>query len=148
MPADLQALLPLGGVLLGAAATLLGQLVATRETKREAKAAVEAAFREERTHAILEFLDVSQQVATIATQRHLGRELPDDVQAKTDQMWLRQRVIEIAGSLTLRRATYAFSERLMAATYRDVPEGVPVREFLEEGRIPVIEAAREELGFA
>lgn len=148
MPSVLEMLLPMGGVLAGAAAALLGQLVATRERKSEVAAAADAAIREERKRAIVEFLDISQQVATIATQRHLEDRLPADVQVKTDQLWLRQKYIEVAGSIALRRATYEFSERLMTATYRDIPADVTVDEFLEQGRAPVIQAAREELGFA
>ncbi|MEU7891954.1 hypothetical protein AB0B45_03695 [Nonomuraea sp. NPDC049152] len=117
-----------------------------REKKWEAAAAAEAAFREERKLAILNFLDISQQVGTIAAQRYLKGQVPEDVQAKTDQMWLRQKYIEIAGSPALQRATYEFAERLMTATYRDLPEGVSVRDFLEEGGTPVIQT-REELGF-
>ncbi|WP_435192463.1 hypothetical protein, partial [Nonomuraea sp. bgisy094] len=144
----METLLPMGGVLVGAAATLLGQLVATRERKREVDAAGEATMREERKHAILDFLDISQQVGTIAMRRHLGDELPEDVHAKTDLMWLRQKYIEIAGSPALQRVTREFADRLMTATYREVPAGIPLRQYLEEGRTPVIEAAREELGFA
>ncbi|MBE1564967.1 hypothetical protein [Nonomuraea africana] len=142
------ALLPLGGVILGFACTLIGQFMVTRETKRQALAKAAAARREERKQAIMAFMDVCQEVGTIAQARHIGGGVPEDVQAKTDLLWVRQRFIDIVGSPSLRRATHELAERLTTAMYRGTPSGVSVREFLREDSDRVIQAAREELGFS
>jgi hypothetical protein len=92
----LTSLLPLAGVALGSAGTFLGQYLATRETKKQARAAADARLRAERKEAILAFLDACQKVEAAAEdlyQKHDRDEAA--VPALTHNMWLQQKYVDI-----------------------------------------------------
>ncbi|MGY0231339.1 hypothetical protein [Longispora urticae] len=139
--------LPLIGVALGSAGTLVGQFLATRETKKQARANAAAALRAERKEAILAFLDIVQRVERVAERRYQNdNRFVEGSPDLTHEMWYRQKCIDIVGSRELRGPAYELADRLMKATYGKMPKGVEVWPYIGEKRDPFLKAARTELG--
>jgi hypothetical protein len=138
-------ILTLAGVALGAAGTFAGQYLATRESRRAAEALAQAAIRAERKVAAEAFLASCQRVEQAAEGRVLGREQPDPTEL-TQDMWYRQKCIELVAGKLVRSASFDYANRLMQATYGQVRTDVDVYGFIAEMRLPFLEAAKAELG--
>jgi hypothetical protein len=138
-------LLPLAGVALGSAGTFLGQYLATRETKKQARAGAVARLRAERKEAILSFLDACQRVEAAAEDLYLKHDRDEmTIPALTHKMWLQQKYIDIICGRTLRDRAFLLAERLHSAAY--TRPDIPVWDWVNERRAPFLEAARIELG--
>jgi hypothetical protein len=140
----LSSLLPLAGVALGSAGTFLGQYLATRETKKQARAAADARLRAERKEAILAFLDACQKVEAAAEDLYQKHDRDEaTVPALTHYMWLQQKYVDIICGPMLRNTAFLLTERLHSAAY--TRPDTPVWEWVNERRGPFLEAARIEL---
>lgn len=137
---------PLLGVVLGAAGALLGTYLSTRVTKQQADDAKAAAVRAEHKAAIEAFLEIAQSVEQAAERRFQEGSLPQDVGSRTHQMWFRQKCIELVCSASLNEKTLGYAWRMHHACYRELPANVDVWDFLRERRDPFLEAARQVLG--
>jgi hypothetical protein len=140
----LSSLLPLAGVALGSAGTFLGQYLASRETKKQARAAADARLRAERKEAILSFLDACQNVEAAAEDLYLEHDRDElAIPALTHKMWLQQKYLDIICGPTLRNRAYLLTDRLHSVAY--TRPDTPVWELVNERRSPFLEAARAEL---
>jgi hypothetical protein len=139
-------LVPLLGVVLGAAGALLGTYLSTRVTKQQAQDARVAAIRAERKAEIEAFLEVAQSVEQAAELRYQEGGLPPDVNFRTHQMWFRQKCIELICSADLNQRTVEYAFRMHHACYREMPKNIDVWDFIRELRDPFLAAARHELG--
>jgi len=137
---------PLLGVVLGAAGALLGTYLSTRVTKQQADNAKAAAVRAEYKAAITAFLEIAESVEQAAGRRYQEGNLPQDVSSRTHQMWFRQKCIELVCSASLNGKTVDYAWRMHHACYRELPSNVDVWDFLRDHRNAFLAAAREELG--
>jgi L-lactate utilization protein LutC len=146
-PAVVASLFSLAGVVLGAAGTMLGQHIAMRTTRTEAQAARTLAYRAERKAAILEFLEVTQHVERIVAKVHAEHKSRDHDEATrvTDQLWLKQKQLELIASKPLCIATFEFTERLNAAVWQDLPDGTNCWDYMNERRALFLAAARADV---
>ncbi|MFD5415323.1 hypothetical protein [Streptomyces nojiriensis] len=141
--------LPLVGVALGAAGSFAAQYLSTRETKRQASRATAAAVRAERKEAILVLLEICQRVERVAEHRYQNNNsFVDGSPELTHEMWFRQKCLDLVVSRHLSDMAFRFTDRLMAAAYGRVPDGIEVWDFIHEKRGPFMEAAKAELGIA
>jgi hypothetical protein len=149
MSTVMSVVIPLLGVIVGAAGALLVQYLGTRVRKQQAEAAAKAAARAERKEAILAYLQATQSVEQAAERRYANGELPNGYRTRMHNMWVQQKYIELVGSATLiEKAKRYADECLIAAIYGEQPEGSDVWHFLEEYNQPFLAAARAELGLA
>ena len=136
---------PLLGVVVGAAGAVLAQYFTTRVTRQQAEAAAKAAARTERKKTILDFLEVTQSVEQAAEQRHMDGELPDDFPIRVHAMWFQLRCIKLVGSHALVDKATSYVQCLYTAIYKELPEGLNVWQFLAEYNEPFLDSARDEL---
>jgi hypothetical protein len=151
----------LAGVALGVVGTLGAQYLATRESRRAAKATAKEALRQERKAAVLAFLDVCQRAENAAEDRAFGREqragpgwsisrsprkpvLPD-LDALKQDLWYRQKCIELVAGEDVQSAAFDYAKRLTAALFDAAPTGTKIFGFISDKRLPFIDAARAEL---
>lgn len=117
-------------------------------TKQQAEAAKVAAVRAERKAEIEAFLEVAQSVEQAAEDRYQRGSLPEDVSARTHQMWFRQKCVELVCSTALASKTLDYAWRLHEACYQEMPGGVDIWQFMTEKRTPFLKSAWQELGIA
>ncbi|WP_052390756.1 hypothetical protein [Streptomyces sp. NRRL B-24484] len=148
MPSELvTTVLPLVGVALGAAGSFAAQYLVTRETKKQASRAAQAALRAERKEAILAFLDVCQRVERAAEHRFQNdNAFVEGSPELTHEMRFRQKCLDLVAGRHLGGTALDFTDCLTAAAYGRVPAGKDVWTFIKEGRTPFMEAAKAELG--
>lgn len=139
-------ILPLVGVVLGAAGTFAGQYLATRETRKQARSAAETALRSERKEAVLAFLEACQQVEAAAEHLFFKGSVREEAPRLTHQMWYRCKCLELVCGTRVRKTAVEYADRLMTAAHDGVPGGAKVWVWLGETRGPFLKAAKDELG--
>jgi hypothetical protein len=145
------AVLPLAGVVLGLASTLVGQYLALRGGARRDAAQRAAGQRAERKEAIVGFLGAGERIEQQRGQLAAGE--GSDLEQVTEQVhavWLAKKVIELVCSGEVARAAHDYRRELNYGSKEFVAGGgsggLSGRE--RELRAAFLEAARRELGFA
>jgi hypothetical protein len=146
MSSTTSVVIPLIGVVVGAAGALSAQYLSTRVTKQQAETARLAAIRAERKTTILAFLEATQRVERAAEERHMNGKLPDDFPAYVHDMWFQNRCIMLVNKPELIEKCQDYVWCLHRAIYRELPEGVDIWQFIKEHFDPFLAAARVELG--
>ncbi|MCO5997491.1 hypothetical protein [Actinoallomurus rhizosphaericola] len=138
--------LPLAGVVLGSAGTLVGQYLTTRVDARRERRAQATAERAERKEAILGFLSAAQSVELFLDRRDVIGSQEDDDEAR-DQLhalWLTKKTCELVCSDRTAQAAHDYTLALHALLRAGSPtEGVAGKR---EHRHAFMEEARRELG--
>ncbi|RFS86805.1 hypothetical protein D0T12_00500 [Actinomadura spongiicola] len=139
--------LPLAGVVLGSAGTLIGQYLSTRVEARRARFEQASAERSERKAALLEFLSAAQQVELCLDRLSMGEQLDDSERWQhLHALWLAKKVPELVCSSPVAQAAHDYTAALHALLRgQAVGEGTPSKRDL---RFAFLEAARRELGTA
>lgn len=145
MSAVTSVVIPLLGVVVGAAGALSAQYLSTRVTKQQAEVARQAAIRAERKNTLLAFLEAAQRVEQAAEERYMTGNLPDDFPSRVHDMWFQHRCIELVNRPALVDKCEGYVWCLHAAIYRELPEGVDIWQFIKEHFDPFLTAARMEL---
>ncbi|MFC4056574.1 hypothetical protein ACFOY4_43395 [Actinomadura syzygii] len=137
--------LPLAGVVLGSAGTLIGQYLATRVDSRRARFEQASAERSERKAALIEFLSAAQQVELCLDRLSMGERLDDsEMWQHLHALWLAKKVPELVCSPPVAQAAHDYTSALHALLRGQTPgEGTPPKRDL---RFAFLEAARRELG--
>jgi hypothetical protein len=146
MSALTSVVVPLVGVVVGAAGALSAQYLSSRVTKQQAEAAKQASIRAERKSTILALLEATQRVERDAEARYMTGELPDDFPAHVHDMWFQNRCIMLVSKSELVRKCQDYVWCLHTAIYRELPEGVDIWQFVKQHFDPFLTAARVELG--
>jgi hypothetical protein len=138
-------ILPLAGVALGSAGTLVGQYLTTRVTVRREEREQAAAERAERKEAIMGFLSSAQTVEALLDRCRddlplTGDEARDDLHA----LWLSKKGCELVCSGRLAQAAHDYTLTLQHLVLRGLPGEVSAAK--REHRHAFMEAARKELG--
>jgi hypothetical protein len=142
--------LPLAGVILGSASTLIGQYLVLRGSARREAAQRTAQQRAERKDAIIGFLSAAERI-----EQQRGQPAGEDASAG-DQLvehmhavWLAKKVIELVCSAELAQAAHDYTRELNLGTknFRGNAGdgGLSARE--RALRAAFLEAARQELGY-
>jgi len=147
-------ILPLAGVVLGTAGTLLGQRFVTHADARRDALQRAGAQRAERKEAIIGFLSAAERIEAIRTNvaddlSHAGDVEIGDL---THALWLAKKVIELVCSAEVAQAAQDYTRELDRCTWKlkrsdwkgNSPDLSP-RE--RELRVDFMEAARRELGY-
>jgi len=146
--------LPLAGVALGTAGTLLGQRVATRvDVQRDAFQRA-AAQRTERKEAIIGFLSAAERIellrGKIADDNHLSDTV--EIGELIHALWLAKKIIELVCSAQLAQSAQDYTRELDRCTWKlkrkewkNASHALSPRE--HELRVEFMEAARRELGY-
>jgi hypothetical protein len=122
-------ILPLAGVALGSAGTLIGQYLSTRVEARRARFEQASAERSERKEALVEFLSAAQQVELFLDRLSLGERVEESEKWQyLHSLWLAKKVFELVCSPSVAQDAHTESKR--------------------ELRFAFMEAARRELGTA
>ncbi|TYK43824.1 hypothetical protein [Actinomadura decatromicini] len=139
--------LPLAGVVLGSAGTLIGQYLSTRVEARRARFEQASAERSERKAALIEFLSAAQQVELCLDRLSMGERLDDsEMWQHLHALWLAKKVPELVCSPPVAQAAHDYTSALHALLRGHTPaEGTPPKRDL---RFAFLEAARRELGTA
>jgi hypothetical protein len=141
--------LPLAGVILGSASTLLGQYLALRGGARRDAAQRAAAQRAERKEAIIGFLTASERV-----EQQRGQLAPQEradagqVKELMHTLWLAKKVIELVCSGEVAQAAHDYTLELNNGSRKFIggeSKGLSLHE--EKLRVEFLEAARQELGY-
>jgi hypothetical protein len=138
-------ILPLVGVALGSASTVVGQYLTTRVAVRRDERERTAAERTERKDAILGFLSAAQSVE-LQLDRIAGGRPRDDTEAwdHLHALWLAKKVPELVCSAALAQAAHDYTLALHGLLRGEGPvEDSPAKREL---RYAFMEAARRELG--
>jgi hypothetical protein len=98
MSAITTVVIPLVGVIVGAAGVLSAQYLSTRVTKQQAEAARQEAIRTERKSTILALLEATQHVEWDAEERYMTGNLPDAFPAHVRDMWFQNRCIMLVST--------------------------------------------------
>ncbi|MFB4304891.1 hypothetical protein [Actinomadura sp. GTD37] len=140
-------ILPLAGVVLGSAGTLIGQYLSTRVEARRARFEQANAERSERKEALMEFLSAAQQVELCLDRLSMGQQLEDSEKwQRLHTLWLAKKVPELVCSPPVAQAAHDYTFALHALLRgQDTEEGTPAKREL---RFAFMEAARRELGTA
>ena len=138
--------IPLIGVVVGAAGALSGQYLSSRVTKQQAEAAKQASIRAERKSTILALLEATQRVERDAEARYMTSKLPDDYPSHVHDMWFQNRCIMLVSKPELVEKCQDYVWCLHKAIYRELPEGVDIWQFVKQCFDPFLAAARAELG--
>lgn len=135
--------LPLAGVALGSAGTLVGQYISTRVDARRARFERDSAERAERKEALMEFLSAAQQVELCLDRLSMGEVIEDAEKWRhLHALWLAKKVPELVCSPLLAQAAHDYTAALHALLRgMDAPTK-------RELRFAFMEAARVELGVA
>jgi hypothetical protein len=148
-------ILPLVGVALGTAGTLLGQRFATQADARRDALQRADAQRAERKEAIIGFLSAAERIETVRASAAYDHDRAADVDIGelTHALWLAKKLIEIVCSAGLAQAAHDYTRELDRCTWRlkrngwkGVSAALTKRE--HELRVQFMEAARRELGYA
>ncbi len=139
--------LPLAGVVLGSAGTLVGQYLSTRVEARRTRFEQASAERSERKEALMEFLSAAQQVEMCLDRRSMGERVDEsEVWKRLHLLWLAKKVPELVCSPAVAQAAHDYTLALDALLRgRTVADGSPPKREL---RFAFMEAARQELGVA
>ncbi|MEV5570725.1 hypothetical protein AB0L06_11785 [Spirillospora sp. NPDC052269] len=139
--------LPLAGVVLGSAGTLVGQYLSTRVEARRTRFEQDKAERSERKEALMEFLSAAQQVEMCLDRLSMGEQLDEsEVWKQLHLLWLAKKVPELVCSPSTAQAAHDYTFALDGLVRgRSAAEGAPAKREL---RFAFIEAARQELGVA
>lgn len=147
--------LPLVGVALGTAGTLLGQRFATRADARRDALQRADAQRGERKEAIISFLSAAERIETVRASAAYDHDRAADVDIAdlTHALWLAKKLIEIVCSAGLAQAAHDYTRELDRCTWRLKRNGwtgisAALTEREHELRVQFMEAARRELGYA
>lgn len=137
--------LPLAGVVLGSAGTLIGQYLSTRVEARRVRFEQAGAERSERKAALLEFLSAAQQVELCLDRLSMGEQVDDSEKWRLlHALWLAKKVPELLCSPPVAQAAHDYTAALHALLRGQATgEGTP---FKRELRFAFLEAARQELG--
>jgi hypothetical protein len=138
-------LLPLAGVALGSAGTLIGQYLSTRVEARRVRFEQFSAERAERKEALMEFLSAAQRVELCLDRLSMGEELEDSEKWESlHALWLAKKVPELVCTPAVAQAAHDYTLALHRLLRGQAPEeGAPSKREL---RYVFIEAARRELG--
>lgn len=143
--------LPLAGVILGSASTLVGQYLALRGGARRDAARQAAEQRAERKEAIVGFLSAAERVEHQRGQ--LAVQDRRDLEQLSELMhavWLAKKIIELVCSGELAQAAHDYTRELNSGSKEFARSGgsggLSVRE--RKLRADFMEAARQELGYA
>jgi hypothetical protein len=142
--------LPLAGVVLGSASTVVGQYLALRGGARRDAARRAADQRAERKEAIIGFLSAAERIEQQRGQ--LAAENRGDAEQVAEQMhavWLTKKIIELVCSGEVAQAAHDYTRELNVGS-KEFREGggsggLSARE--RELRAAFMEAARQELGY-
>lgn len=135
--------LPLAGVALGSAGTLVGQYLSTRVDARRARFERDSAERAERKEALMEFLSAAQQVELCLDRLSLGEHIEDSEKWQhLHALWLAKKVPELVCTPSVAQAAHDYTMALHALLRGT---GAPAKREL---RFAFMEAARVELGVA
>ena len=146
MSAVTSVVVPLIGVVVGAAGALSAQYLSTRVTKQQAEAARRAAIRAERKSTILAFLEATQRVERAAEERYMTGKLPGEYPVYVHDMWFQDRCIKLISKPEVIEKCQAYVLCLHKAIYRELPEGIDIWQFIKQYFDPFLDAARVELG--
>lgn len=138
-------ILPLVGVALGSAGTLVGQYLTTRVAIRREQREQLTAERAERKEAILAFLSSAQSVELLL-DRNPGNQSHDDSEAQ-DQLhalWLAKKACELVCSTQLAQAAHDYTRTLHDLVRSGIPMEQPTPK--RDLRYAFMETARRELG--
>lgn len=147
-------ILPLAGVALGTAGTLLGQRFATQADARRDAVQRTAAQRAERKEAIIGFLSAAERIETIRTNvaDDHDRAADADIGDLTHALWLAKKLIELVCSAELAQAAQDYTRELDQRTWKlkksdwkGISRALTAHE--HELRVQFMESARRELGY-
>jgi len=138
-------ILPLAGVALGSAGTLIGQYLSTRVDARRARFEQVSAERAERKEALVEFLSAAQQAELCLDRVSLGERLEESEKWQhLHTLWLAKKVPELVCTPPVAQAAHDYTLALHALLRGQAAEaGAPSKRDL---RFAFMEAARGELG--
>jgi hypothetical protein len=142
--------LPLAGVVLGSAGTLLGQLLAQRGDIRRDEAQQAREWRAERKDAIVGFLSAAERTEQYRGQQAAahGREI-GELSELLHAVWLAKKIIELVCSAELAQAAQDYVRELDRCCREFVgnpgAEAFPRQERRLRGEF--MELARQEMGF-
>lgn len=135
--------LPLAGVALGSAGTLIGQYLSTRVEARRARFEQASAERSERKEALMEFLSAAQQVELFLDRLSMGERVEESEKWQyLHSLWLAKKVFELVCSPSVAQAAHDYTLALHALL-RGQDAGAQSKREL---RFAFMEAARRELG--
>ncbi|MFC5180581.1 hypothetical protein [Actinomadura harenae] len=139
--------LPLAGVALGSAGSLVGQYLSTRVEVRRTTFEQAKAERSERKEALMEFLAAAQQVEMCLDRRSMGERVEEpEAWDLLHKLWLAKKVPELVCSPGVAQAAHDYTHALDALVRgRAAVEGGSSKREL---RFAFMEAARGELGVA
>ena len=146
--------LPLAGVALGTAGTLLGQRMTTRADLQRATAERSAAVRAERKDAIIGYLAAAENIEQLRGASAGGHHQVDkaDLAERAHALWLAKKLIELVCSADLAQAAQDYTRALDSTTWALADQGwkgasraLSPRE--HELRVELMETARRELGY-
>lgn len=138
-------ILPLAGVALGSASTLVGQYLTTRVTVRKDHREQLTAERAERKEAMLAFLSSAQSVESLLDR--CRNDLPldnDEARDELHALWLSKKACELVCSGLLAQAAHDYTLTMQDLVLRGRPGEVSTLK--RELRHAFMEAARKELG--
>ena len=143
--------LPLAGVILGSASTLVGQYLVLRGGARRDAAQRAAERRAERKEAIIGFLSAAERIehqrGQLAAQGSPDRE---KIAELMHAVWLAKKIIELVCSGEVAQAAHDYTRELNSGSKEFSRSGggggQTVRE--RELRAAFLEAARQELGYS
>lgn len=147
-------ILPLAGVALGSAGTLLGQRMTTQADLQRATAERTAAQRTERKDAIIGYLAAAECIEQLRGTSASGQHQADkaDLAERTHALWLAKKLIELVCSADLAQAAQDYTRALDSTTWALADQGwkgasraLSPRE--HELRVEFMETARRELGY-
>jgi hypothetical protein len=137
-------ILPLAGVALGSASTLVGQYLTTRVAVRREQREQSTAERAERKEAILGFLSSAQSVELLLDRSPNGHAHDSGARDELHALWLAKKACELVCSAQLAQAAQDYTLTLHDLLRSGIPTEQPATK--RELRYAFIEAARTELG--
>lgn len=144
--------LPLGGVILGAGSTLLGQYLTLRVDVRRDATRHSAEQRAERKEAIIGFLNATEHIEQRRGNPSTHDEGRPPLGELVHNMWLAKKVLELVCSQNLAQAAHDYSKGLSPfshASARSTEPGKlePLTTREVKLRVKFLEAARKEMGY-
>ncbi|GAA2646074.1 hypothetical protein GCM10010399_94610 [Dactylosporangium fulvum] len=136
--------LPLVGVVLGTAGTLVGQFLATRGERRRHTADLAAAARAERKQAVVDFLSAAQRVErVIDNAQHRSHSADrDTVDELLHSLWLSKKLLELVCGHDVASTAHRFTSTLENMARG----GADLTDRQRANRAEFMESARCELG--
>jgi hypothetical protein len=138
-------ILPLAGVVLGSASTLIGQYLTTRVSVRRDQREQLAAERAERKEAMMGFLSSAQSVEALLDRYRDDLPLDnDEAHDALHALWLSKKACELVCSQALSQAAQDYTLTMQDLVLRGRTGEAPALK--RELRHAFMEAARKELG--